>query len=313
MNNTHVGVMLMTYGSPATLDDIPPYLKNIRGGREPDEELIAEFRRRYALIGGSPLLRITREQAAALQVELTKQHPEGPHFHVIAGMRFATPFIAELVPEVAADAQQLVGIIMSPQYSPIIMSGYTRTLEDAVQQLHRDDLKLQIAGDWHLQPYFLSALALRIQQALDAFPEDVGSRVPVLLTAHSMPKRVIEKEPVYIDNLKETAAMVAELAGLSDDRWMFCYQSAGHTPEEWLKPDFADIMPELRAAGHTHVLIAPVQFLADHLEILYDIEIGARQQAEKHGIQFARTESLNTSPLFIKALAEVVKEMMAQV
>ena len=115
------------------------------------------------------------------------------------------------------------------------------------------------------------------------------------------------------NNLKETAASVAELAGLSNERWLFCYQSAGHTPEEWLKPDFADIMPELRAAGHKHVLIAPVQFLADHLEILYDIEIGARQQAEEHGIQFARTESLNTSPLFIKALAEVVKETMAQV
>ncbi|HYB00969.1 MAG TPA: ferrochelatase [Ktedonobacteraceae bacterium] len=313
MNNTYVGVMLMTYGSPATLEDIPAYLKNIRGGREPDEELIAEFRRRYTLIGGSPLLRITREQAAALQDELSKQHPGGPHFHVVAGMRFAPPFIADLVPETAAGAQQLIGMIMSPQYSPIIMSGYTRALEDAVQRLHRDDLKLQIAGDWHLQPYFLSALALRVQQALDRFPEDVRSRVPVLLTAHSMPKRVTEKEPDYINNLKETAAMVAELAGLSSDRWMFCYQSAGHTPEEWLKPDFADIMPDLHAAGYRHVLIAPVQFLADHLEILYDIEIGARRQAEEHGIQFARTESLNTSPLFIKALAEVVKETMGQV
>jgi ferrochelatase len=125
-----------------------------------------------------------------------------------------------------------------------------------------------------------------------------------------MPKRVVEKEPDYINNLKETAARVAELAGLPPERWMFCYQSAGHTPEEWLKPDFADIMPELRAAGHTHVLIAPVQFLADHLEILYDIEIAARQQAEENGIQFARTESLNTSPLFIKALAAVVQETM---
>jgi len=313
MNNTYVGVMLMTYGSPATLEDIPAYLKNIRGGREPDEELIAEFRRRYTLIGGSPLLRITQEQAAALQDELSKQHPDGPYFNVVAGMRFAPPFIADLVPEIAASAQQLIGIIMSPQYSPIIMSGYTRALEDAVQRLHRDDLKLQIAGDWHLQPYFLSALALRVQQALDRFPEDVRSRVPVLLTAHSMPKRVTEKEPDYINNLKETAAMVAELAGLSSDRWMFCYQSAGHTPEEWLKPDFADIMPDLHAAGYRHVLIAPVQFLADHLEILYDIEIGARRQAEEHGIQFARTESLNTSPLFIKALAEVVKETMGQV
>lgn len=312
MTSTHIGIMLMTYGSPSTLEDIPTYLKNIRGGRQPDEELIAEFRRRYTLIGGSPLLRITREQAAALQKELSRQYPNDPLFHVVAGMRFAPPFIADLVPEIATDAQQLMGIIMSPQYSPIIMSGYTSALENAVMQLHRGDLKLKIAGDWHLQPYFLSALALRVQQALERFPEEVRAQVPVLFTAHSMPRRVIEKEPAYIDNLKETAAMVAELAGLPNDRWMFCYQSAGHTPEEWLKPDFADIMPELHAAGHTHVLIAPVQFLADHLEILYDIEIGARQQAEEHGIQFARTESLNTSPLFIKALAEVVKETMAQ-
>ncbi len=309
MTNTHVGVMLMTYGSPATLDDIPLYLKNVRGGRTPDEELITEFRRRYSLIGGSPLLRITREQASALQEELNHQHPGGPTFHVVAGMRFAPPFIAEVVDEAAAGAKQLIGVIMSPQYSPIIMSGYVRTLEDAVADLHRDDLELKIATDWHLQPYFLQALAERVQQALDRFPPEVREHVPVLLTAHSMPKRVVEKEPNYINDLKETAAAVARLAGLPDDRWMFCYQSAGHTPEEWLKPDFADIMPELQASGQTHVLIAPVQFLADHLEILYDIEIGARAQAEEHGIQFARTESLNTSPLFIKALAEVVKEL----
>ncbi len=310
--NTHIGVILMTYGSPATLDDVPTYLQNIRGGRPADEALITEFRRRYNLIGGSPLLRITREQAAALQEELTRQHPDGPMFRVIAGMRFAPPFIADVLPEVAAGANQLIGVIMSPQYSPIIMGGYVRTLEDAVADLHRDDLEVKVAGDWHLQPYFLQALTERVQQALKRFPPEVRKRVPVLLTAHSMPKRVVEKEPGYIDSLKETAAAVAELAGLSAERWQFCYQSAGHTPEEWLKPDFADIMPELKAAGHTHVLIAPVQFLADHLEILYDIEIGAREQAEAAGISFARTESLNTSPLFIKALATVVTETMGR-
>src|SRR5437667_8500946 len=163
--------MLMTYGSPATLVDVPTYLKNIRGGRQPEEELITEFRRRYSLIGGSPLLRITREQATALQDELSRLHPDGPLFHVVAGMRFAPPFIADLVPEIAIDAQQLIGVIMSPQYSPIIMSGYTRTLEDAVQQLHRDDLKLHIARDWLLQQELLSALAQRVQQALDKFSD----------------------------------------------------------------------------------------------------------------------------------------------
>jgi ferrochelatase len=226
----------------------------------------------------------------------------------MAGMRFAPPYIADIVPEVAANADKLVGVIMSPQYSPIIMSGYVRTMQEAVRTLGRPDLPLKIAEDWHMQPYFLQAVAERVREALAKMPPDVRERVPVLLTAHSMPKRVVENEPDYIDALKETAAAIARLAGISAERWMFCYQSAGHTPEEWLKPDFADVMPELRAAGHTHVLIAPVQFLADHLEILYDIEIGAREQAEAHGIVFARTASLNTSPLFIKALAEVVKE-----
>ncbi len=312
MANKHIGVMLMTYGSPDALDDIPVYIKHVYGGREPSSEVITEFRRRYSLIGGSPLIRITREQADALQEELNRTSADGTTYHVTAGMRFSQPFIADVTSEAAAGAQTLVGIIMSPQYSPIIMSGYVRTLEDAVEELHDAGLQLKIAHDWHMQSYFLQALAERIQQALDRFPEDVRESVPVLLTAHSMPKRVIEKEPGYIDDLKETAAAVAKMLDLADERWMFCYQSAGHTPEEWLKPDFADVMPELQQAGQTHVLIAPVQFLADHLEILYDIEIGAREQAEEHGIQFARTESLNTSPLFIKALAAVVRDTLAR-
>ena len=240
---------------------------------------------------------------------MNRQHPAGSTFRVVAGMRFAPPFIADVLPEVTVDVNRLIGVIMSPQYSPIIMSGYVRALEDAVAHLQREDLAVKVAGDWHLQPFFLQALAERVQQALERFPAEVRERVPVLLTAHSMPKRVVEKEPNYIQSLKETAAAVAKLAGLTPDRWMFCYQSAGHTPEEWLKPDFADVMPELKAAGHSHVLIAPVQFLADHLEILYDIEIGAREQAEAAGMVFARTESLNTSPLFIKALAAVVTRM----
>ncbi|HEY4033556.1 MAG TPA: ferrochelatase [Ktedonobacteraceae bacterium] len=305
-------VVLMTYGSPATLDDIPAYIKNVYGGREPSAEVLTEFRRRYSLIGGSPLVRITNQQAAALQEELNSHSTDGTIYDVTVGMRFSPPFIADVVPEIAADAQAVVGVIMSPQYSPIIMSGYVRTLQEAVAKLDREDLELKISGDWHLQPYFLQAVAERVRQALDRLPSDVREHVPVLLTAHSMPKRVVENEPDYINNLKETAAEIAKLVGLPSERWMFCYQSAGHTPEEWLKPDFADIMPELQQAGQTHVLIAPIQFLADHLEILYDIEIGARAQAEEHDIQFARTESLNTSPLFIKALAVVVRETLAR-
>src|SRR5690348_10738144 len=247
MATQHIGVVLMTYGSPATLDDIPTYIKNIYGGREPSPAVIAEFRRRYGLIGGSPLLRITREQAAALQEELNSQSTDGTIYKVVAGMRFAPPFISDAVPEVAEGAQKLVGIIMSPQYSPIIMQGYVRTLQDAVDDLQRDDLELYFAEDWHLLPSFVQSVADRVTQALNRFPPAVRERVPVLLTAHSMPKRVIDKEPDYINHLKETAAAIAEKVGLPADRWQFCYQSAGHTPEEWLKPDFADVIPALKA------------------------------------------------------------------
>jgi protoporphyrin/coproporphyrin ferrochelatase len=300
----------MTYGSPATLEDIPQYLRNIRGGREPDDALVAEFRRRYKLIGGSPLLTITNRQAAALEAELNEL-ADGNTYTVVAGMRFSPPLIADVVRAAAPESGKVVGVVMSPQFSPIIMGGYLRDLRDAVAALHRKDLSLRMAEDWHLQPYFLEALAQRVTEALGRLPPGVREEVPVLLTAHSMPRRVVEGEPGYIKQLEETAAAVAELAGLQEGRWMFCYQSAGHTPEEWLKPDFADMMPRLREGGYGHVVIAPVQFLADHLEVLYDIDIGAREQAEKAGIQFSRIESLNTAPLFIKALAAVVRDALA--
>ena len=299
-------VILMTYGSPKTLKEIPQYLKNVYGGREPGTKTIKEFRRRYKVIGGSPLIKITRQQAKALEKELNWQITDHT-FQVEAGMRFSHPFIEEIITKKVKNVDAIVGIIMSPQYSPIIMSGYLRELENAVAKLTNKNHKLTIATDWHLQPYFIQALAERVNQALMTFPAKVRDTVPVLFSAHSMPKRVIDKEPNYINDLKETASEIAKIAGLPKKRWLFCYQSAGHTPEEWLKPDFADIMPQLKEKGQKHVLIAPVQFLSDHLEILYDVGIGAREQAEAHGIHFARTESLNISPLFIKALAEVVK------
>ncbi len=306
-----VGVILMTYGSPQTLDEIPQYLKNVYDGKDASAEVIAEFRRRYNLIGGSPLIKITQDQATALEKELHTQYSNGPLFHVTAGMRFSNPFIKDVIAKVAKESTVIIGIIMSPQYSPIIMHGYRKDLAQAVANSTRPDIEVKIATDWHLQPYFIQALAQKVTQSLEKLPRDVKRSIPVLFSAHSMPKKVIEKEPDYIQHLKETATAVAKEAGLPDNRWVFCYQSAGHTPEEWLKPDFADIMPQLQQQGQTHVLIVPVQFLADHLEILYDVGIGAREQAEKHGIHFSRTESLNTSPLFIKALAAVVQETLS--
>ncbi len=302
-------VLLMTYGSPKTLSSIPQYLKNVYGGRDADEETIKEFKRRYKLIGGSPLVKITKQQASALEKELNTT-AKGQKFIVKAGMRFSDPFIEDVIKEKASNADTIVGIIMSPQYSPIIMNGYIKEIKAAADRLKNKKTKLLLGTDWHAQPFFIKALAEKVEKSLNTFPANIRNTIPILFSAHSMPKRVIEKEPGYINDLKDTAARTAKLLGFPKNRWMFCYQSAGHTPEEWLKPDFADVMPELKAKGQTHVLIAPVQFLADHLEILYDVGIGAREQAEENSIYFARTESLNTSQLFIKALAAVVTETM---
>lgn len=311
-NIKKISVILMTYGSPKTLDEVPQYLKNVHGGKDVNQQTLIEFQRRYKLIGGSPLVKITKQQAFALQKVLNKKYKK-IRFNVGAGMRFSKPFIKDVVNDIAKDADMVIGIIMSPQYSPIIMSGYIRELTAAVESLNRNDLKLKIATDWHLQPNFLEALSQKVNQAIKKIPIKERDSVPILFSAHSMPKRIIDKEPNYINDLKETASEVAKICGLSKNRWMFCYQSAGHTPEEWLKPDFADIMPELVKKKQKYVIIAPVQFLADHLEILYDVGIAAKEQAEDNGIIFGRTESLNTSPSFIKALYHVVEETITKI
>jgi ferrochelatase len=164
-----------------------------------------------------------------------------------------------------------------------------------------------LAPAWYREPGFVAAVAERIHEGLARLPDGA----PVLLTAHSLPKRVAEAEPAYLDQLRETAEAVAAAAGLADGRWTFCWQSAGHEPGEWMKPDFADVLPRLREDGHAAVLVAPIQFLADHLEILYDVDIGAREQAREAGMAFARIESLNVSPTFVGALASVARGALA--
>jgi ferrochelatase len=154
-------------------------------------------------------------------------------------------------------------------------------------------------------------MAGRVRAGLETFPPDARDVVPVLMTAHSLPRRVAEREPGYLEQLRVTAESIARAAGLGNDRWWFCWQSAGHEPGEWMTPDFADLMPELRRRGHTSVLVAPIQFLADHLEILYDVEVGARAQAEAAGLEFRRIASLNVDRRFIEALAAVARRQPA--
>ncbi len=297
-----IGALLMTYGSPDSLEreDIRAYLARVRGGREPDPELVDEFTRRYEVIGGSPLIEITRGQAEALQARLG--------WPVEVGMRFSEPSIGEGLAALAkTGVARVVAIILSPQYSPMLMSGYGRAVEDARAAVGGAAPAVSIDGAWHDEPAFVAALADRVTKALARLPSSERGAVIVLMTAHSLPRRVAEQEPEYLAQLRATADAVAARAGLSDRDWSFCWQSAGHEPGEWMKPDFADLMPEVAASGGHSILVVPVQFLADHLEILYDVDIGAREQAERCGLSFHRIESLDRDPGLIDALAAVAQ------
>src|SRR5205085_6465523 len=224
-------------------------------------------------------------------------------FVVGAGMRFSDPSIASVVSGlVSAGAERVVGVILSPQYSPLLMSGYLTALEQA------SSVPWRCVEAWHLNPAFIDVLASRIRLALAR----IGMDTAVLLTAHSLPKRVVDREPEYVEQLQETARTVADAAELEPGQWRFVYQSAGHTPEDWLKPDLLDVLPELARAGQTRVVVAPVQFLADHLETLYDVDVAGREQAESAGLtEFVRIAAPNADPDFIAALANVVRGEVA--
>jgi ferrochelatase len=296
----------MTYGSPASLEreDIRAYLARVRGGREPDPELVDEFTRRYRVIGGSPLIEITRAQAAALE--------EALGWPVEVGMRFSAPSITDGVRALAdRGAGHVAAIVLSPQFSPLLMGGYAKAIDEAKATLGELGPDVSVAGAWHDEPAFVRALATRVIDAVTAIPPDEREEVALLMTAHSLPRRVADQEPGYLGQLRDTAEAVAAHAGIADDRWRFCWQSAGHEPGEWMKPDFADLMPELAAAGRQSVLVAPVQFLADHLEILYDVDVGAREQAERCGLSFRRIKSLNAESVLIDALAAVARRTLA--
>jgi ferrochelatase len=302
VNAKRTGVVLMTYGAPRGPEDLPAYLARVRGGKTPSPEVVAEFRRRYEAIGWSPLVRITASQAEALERELDR---EGEPSLVEAAMRFSAPTIAEAVERLAsAGVERLVAICMSPQWSLLLMGGYARAVEDAVAALERP-LTYAVVGAWHREPAFIEALAARLRESVSRLDLD-GEPVPVVLTAHSLPRRVFDAEPDYVAQLHETAELVAARAGLAAHRWRWAYQSAGHTAEEWLRPDLKELFPALAREGHRRVLVAPVQFLADHLEVLYDLDVAAAAEARSAGLEYHRVGMPNTDPAFIRALARVV-------
>ena len=304
------GVLLMTFGSATEPGGVRDYLRSVRGGREAPAELVAEFERRYRVVGRSPLVDITQAQGTDLQRALDEAHGSG-RFRVEVGMLHSEPRAVEAFRAlVAAGCDHLLGVVLAPQFSPIILSGYRRLLDEAAAE-QSGKVGVQLAGAWWEMPAFIDSLADRVVAALEDFGLAERDRVPVIFTAHSVPLPVVERDPGYIKQLTGTAEAIATRVGLPRDRWQFAYQSAGHTPEDWLKPDLLDVLPTLRDQGHRDVLIAPLQFCADHLEVLYDLDVAAREQAEQAGIRYHRIEMPNTTPAFIRALRDVVDRELA--
>jgi protoporphyrin/coproporphyrin ferrochelatase len=293
------GVLLMTFGSAETSAGVPEYLRSVRGGTEPSSEVVAEFKRRYDLIGRSPLGDITDDQAESLQLLLDAEHGAGK-FHVEVGMLHSAPRINDAVGTLCRHgSDEILGIILAPQYSEQIMAGYPAALNAAGVQ---HGITVRIAKPWYMLESLHVAMAEKVRAGLAALEPNA----PVVFTAHSLPRRVVDRDPEYLDTLRETAKAIAASCELPGERWHFAYQSAGHTPEEWLRPDFTELLPGLHDAGHEEVLVVPTQFVADHLEVLYDIDIAGTKEAAELGMTMKRSEMLNASPRFIRALASVV-------
>jgi ferrochelatase len=279
----NTGVICMAYGSPERDEGIEPYFTHIRGGRRPSPAALEELRGRYRATGGSPLTEITRAQGQALAEKLGMP--------VFAGMKHAPPFIADVAAEAReAGIERLVGLPLAPHYAEMSFGGYLAALRSAW------DGELVFVRGFHDHPAFIAAVRVLLAEALENFKPEV-----IFFTAHSLPARIEAAGDRYRDRLLESCRLVAD--GMRLPEWEFAFQSASHTGQPWLGPD---LLEALARASAQRALVCPIGFVADHLEILYDIDIEAMQAARERGIELRRTKSFNARPEFIDALAAVV-------
>lgn len=294
-------MLLMSYGSPNSLDEVEAYYTDIRHGRKPSVEEVTNLKERYQAIGGrSPLLEITRRQAVALERKL---RGEGLEVKVHIGMKHWHPYIAEAVQEIAMEPiSRLIAIPLAPHYSRISVGGYHDALSKAHEQ-HSQNFKIDFIESWHLNTDLLALWKRLIEDGLDRFARKDG--VHILFTAHSLPEGILQEGDPYRDQLFETSSELARM--LDIENWSFAFQSAGHTNEKWLGPDILEELKSLRAQRVHNVLVVPVGFFSEHLEILYDIDIEAYGLAKEIGLELRRTELPNDSSLAIEALCSLVK------
>jgi len=299
-----VSVVLMAYGTPRSREEIEPYYTDIRRGRPPTPELLADLVRRYEAIGGlSPLAALTEAQRNALAAALEERAPG--RFEVLLGLKHAHPMIEETGAQlVEHGAKKVVGLVLAPHYSSYSIGQYQDRLRASVDGSGCDVRGIET---WASNPAYVGFLASEVQAGLSRLP--AGSRI--LFTAHSLPERIIAAGDPYPSELRKTATWVAAAARLEPGSWDIAYQSAGRTPEPWLGPDILQAIDALAAEGVPGVLVCPCGFVADHLEVLYDLDIEAARHAEQRGIAFSRTGSMNDNASVIASLADAVIEAAA--
>jgi ferrochelatase len=301
---TGAAVLLMAYGTPDSTDDIEPYLTDIRRGRKPTREAVEDLKGRYLRIGGrSPLLEITRAQASAVEKQLASR---GVNTRVYVGMKHWHPYIREVVPQIIGDGyDRIAGLVLAPHYSEMSIGGYRQALQEAFAA--SGQLTAHFVESWYDHPLFHRAVKEKIEKALTQFPEP--EKVELLFTAHSLPERILTMNDPYPTQLASSCRSVADLLGRKN--WSFAYQSAGQTKDKWLGPGLIEYLRDRQATNHPPgVLVAPIGFVADHLEILYDIDMEAQEFARSIDLKLKRTESLNTSPTFISALTDIVSKRL---
>jgi protoporphyrin/coproporphyrin ferrochelatase len=301
-----IGVLLMAHGGPGSLDQIEPYLLDVRGCRPTSPELVEEIRKRYALIGGqSPLPEITHRQATALEARLNGEREQ--RFRVYVGMRYGQPRIEEAVAQMTREGvRHAVALVMAPHFSKMSTGAYFARLDEAVQNVAAG-IEFRRIASWHDHPGFVGALAEKAAAALGRFGGDATSSLPkFVFTAHSLPVSSLAAGDPYDSQVRETATLLAARLDLPQDRWLLCYQSAGRSAEAWLGPQIEEVIVGLARAGEKRLLLVSIGFAADNAEVLYDIDIAGRELAEANGARLERSESLNASPAFIDALSDLV-------
>ncbi|MGA2838442.1 MAG: ferrochelatase [Acidimicrobiales bacterium] len=303
------GVLVMAHGTPDTPDQIEAFYTRIRRGRPPTPELLAELTARYEAIGGtSPLTARTRAQVDGLAAALEAAEPG--RFTVRLGTKYVHPTIEEAVAGLAADGvDRVVGLVLTPHRSTMGSGQYAERAEAAAHGL--PPLAVTVVPSWHRAPAFPPILAGRLRAVLGALDPSARRRTGVLFTAHSLPQRAVAEGDPYPEQVAESAADIAGLLDLDADpsvTWGTAWQSAGRTPEPWIGPDLLLEIDRVAAEGATAVVVCPVGFVSDHLEVLYDLDIEARGRADSLGIAFARTPSLDDDPAFLAMLADVVRD-----